>query len=76
MAQVMTHTFEELGILNQRGVPVLAVMALKFAVGLTTWTTRRRTRRALKQLEAWQLADVGLTPDMATKEASRVFWKA
>jgi len=72
----MTLTPEAVGILNQRGLPVLALVAVKFAVCLTTWTTRRHTRLALGQLETWQLADVGLTPDRATQEASRVFWKA
>ncbi|SFD75884.1 protein of unknown function [Sulfitobacter brevis] len=76
MTQVMTNTPDAFGVLNQRGLPVLAVLALKFAVCLTTWTTRRRTRLALQQLDAWQLADVGLTPDLASQEATRVFWRA
>jgi uncharacterized protein YjiS (DUF1127 family) len=56
-------------------MPILAVVAVRFAVLLTTWATRRRTRQALACLEPWQLADVGLTPDQAATEASRVFWR-
>ncbi len=66
---------DRLNILMQPGTPVLAQVAVAFAVLLTTWALRRHTRLALRQLEPWQLADVGLTPDEASKQASRVFWK-
>jgi uncharacterized protein YjiS (DUF1127 family) len=57
-------------------MPITALIAVKFAVSVTKWATRRRTRAALRQLETWQLRDVGLTRDDAETEASRVFWKA
>lgn len=75
MAQALTLSPETLSILNQRGLPLLAVVAVKVAVCLTTWATRRRTRLALAQLQPWQLADVGLTPEQAEREASRMFWQ-
>ncbi|MFT6674129.1 MAG: hypothetical protein ACJAVM_000300 [Sulfitobacter sp.] len=75
MAHALTHTNEVMKHLNQRGMPLVAVLALKFAVGVTNWATRRATRQALKQLEPWQLHDVGLTPEQAESEASRVFWQ-
>tara|TARA_R110002072_G_scaffold27455_28_gene89352 strand:+ start:2588 stop:2788 length:201 start_codon:yes stop_codon:yes gene_type:complete len=65
-----------LATLNTRGLPIAALIAVKFAVCVTKWATRRRTRAALRQLESWQLRDVGLTRDKAITEASRVFWKA
>jgi uncharacterized protein YjiS (DUF1127 family) len=75
----MTHarslSTDALGILTQPGTPVVAQLAVKFAVCVTTWATRRRTRLALSQLEPWQLSDVGLTPDEAFTEARRVFWR-
>lgn len=75
----MTHarqiTTDTLSILNQPGVPFAAHLAVKFAVLLTEWATRRRTRLALSRLEPWQLQDVGLTPDVAFDEARRVFWR-
>ena len=75
MAQALTLSPEALGILNQRALPLLALVAVKIAVCLTTWATRRRTRRALAQLEPWQLKDVGLTAEQAKTEASRLFWQ-
>ncbi|MGC1505711.1 MAG: DUF1127 domain-containing protein [Sulfitobacter sp.] len=62
-------------ILSQRGTPVVALLAVRFAVVVTKWATRRRTRLALSQLEPWQLSDVGLTPDEALHEQRRVFWR-
>jgi uncharacterized protein YjiS (DUF1127 family) len=76
MALALTLSSEALGILNQRGLPVVALIAVKFAVCVTQWGIRRRTRRALKTLEPWQLRDVGLTPEQADKESARAFWDA
>ena len=76
MALAVTLSTEALGILNQRSLPVLALIAVKFAVCVTKWGTRRRTRRALATLEPWQLRDVGLTPEQAKTEAARAFWDA
>jgi uncharacterized protein YjiS (DUF1127 family) len=76
MTQTLTLCTESVAILNQRGTPVLAVIAVKFAVCVTKMTTRRRTRQALSLLEPWQLDDVGLTSQQAHDESIRVFWKA
>ena len=62
-------------ILSQHGLPVAADIAVRFAVVVTKWATRRRTRLALSQLETWQLSDVGLTPAMVRDEHRRVFWR-
>lgn len=62
-------------ILSQHSTPVAARLAVKFAIVVTEWTTRRRTRRALACLEPWQLRDVGLTPEAAFREQQRVFWR-
>ena len=76
MTQTLTLSPDTITVLSQRGLPVTALVAVKFAVIVTTWATRRRTRLALRQLEAWQLSDVGLTPAQARTEADRVFWKS
>lgn len=76
MTHALTLSTEMLATLNTRGLPIAALIAVKFAVCVTKWATRRRTRAALRQLESWQLRDVGLTRDKAITEASRVFWKA
>jgi uncharacterized protein YjiS (DUF1127 family) len=59
-----------------KALPIVSVWAVEFAVIVSKWTTRRRTRLALRQLNAHQLRDVGLTPDQALDESARVFWKA
>ncbi len=66
---------DALSILSQTDTPLVATLAVKFAVYVTTWATHRRTRIALAQLEPWQLDDVGLTPDEAFIESHRVFWR-
>ena len=75
MTHALTLSSETLSTLSQRGLPVLALVAVNFAVCVTKWTTRRRTRIALSKLDAHLLADVGLTRDEADTEASRAFWR-
>lgn len=75
MTQARPMTSDALSILAQPGTPILAQLAVAFAVCVTKWATRRRTRLALSRLEPWQLSDVGLTPEQANTEASRVFWR-
>ncbi len=76
MTHAMTLSNESLTVLqNSRSLPLLAILAVRFAACVTTWATHRRTRKALAQLESWQLRDVGLTPGQASTEASRVFWR-
>ncbi|QFT60046.1 hypothetical protein FIU94_14540 [Sulfitobacter sp. THAF37] len=76
MTQTRPLTSDALSILAQPGTPITAQLAVAFAVCVTKWATRRRTRLALSRLEPWQLSDVGLTPGQAEIEASRVFWRA
>ena len=59
-----------------RDVPALAYVAVEFAACVSKWTMRRRSRKALQQLEPWQLEDVGLTPLAARREAAKAFWQA
>ena len=76
MTQTLTLSHDTVAILNQRSTPFAAVLAVKFAVCVTKMASRRHARKALAQLEPWQLADVGLTPRQAHDESIRVFWKA
>jgi len=75
MTHALTLSTDVLATLNARTMPVLAIVAVKFAVVVTTWATQRRTRKELSKLEPWQLRDVGLTPEQARAEAAKVFWK-
>ncbi|WP_299280646.1 DUF1127 domain-containing protein [uncultured Tateyamaria sp.] len=63
-------------LMAQTRIPAASVVALKCAVLLSKWATRRRSRLALAQLTPAQLRDVGLTPAAASIEAQRVFWRA
>lgn len=72
-----THAFppDALAYLGAtRHAPKLAVIAVTFAVCVSKWATRHRTRRTLAQLDKWQLDDVGLTAAQAHREASKLFW--
>jgi uncharacterized protein YjiS (DUF1127 family) len=40
------------------------------------WLRRSRTRRRLKQLDAWELADVGLSECRRRRECGKWFWQA
>ncbi|WP_299404528.1 DUF1127 domain-containing protein [uncultured Roseobacter sp.] len=77
MTHAMTPSPESMAYLNEaKTMPTVAIIAVEFAVCVSKWATRRRTRRALKQLTVWQLDDVGLTPRQARNEAVKVFWRA
>lgn len=43
---------------------------------LSLWLSRRAGRRALANLDARLLADIGLTPEEAAAEVARRFWEA
>ncbi|WP_299725530.1 DUF1127 domain-containing protein [uncultured Tateyamaria sp.] len=60
----------------QTRIPAASVIALRVAVTMSKWATRRRERLALKLLDDHLLRDVGLTPDEAYRESRRVFWRA
>ncbi|MCV3270955.1 DUF1127 domain-containing protein [Roseobacter sinensis] len=77
MAHATTPSSRSLAYLNEvKEMPQVAILAVEFAVCVSKWTTRRRTRRALKKLTVRQLDDVGLTPEQARHEAAKVFWRA
>lgn len=60
---------------ENNALPIVSVWAVEFAVMVSKWTTRHRTRKALCQLTETQLRDVGLTPMQARREAARLFWQ-
>jgi len=56
--------------------PVAARWAMAFAVTVTKWDSRHRTRKALRRLTDEQLADIGIERGVAYTEARRPFWRA
>ena len=60
---------------ENNALPIVSVLAVQFAVTVSKWTLRHRTRQALGQLTETQLRDMGLTPLQARREAARLFWQ-
>ena len=76
MAHTIRITLPDTLALNGAYRPPLAARwAVKFAVLLTQWDMKRRTRRHLVRLDDHMLKDVGLTRDAASTEAARPFWR-
>ncbi len=75
----MSHalqTAQQINVLNaQAHLPVVARVAVTFAVLVTKWDTRRKTRKALKHLEPHLLHDIGLDRPSALAEAAKPFWQ-
>ena len=55
-------------------LPLLARIAMQFAVIVTTWDMKYRTRKQLLQLDAHLLRDIGIERSAADTEARRPFW--
>ncbi len=55
-------------------LPLIAVLALRFAATVTKWERQRRSRVNLSKLDDRMLRDVGLTRHQANREANRPFW--
>ncbi|MEP3345942.1 MAG: DUF1127 domain-containing protein [Litoreibacter sp.] len=67
----------DLNALSARTTVAPAVRAtVKLAFVMMTWDEAYRSRRALKQLTAEQLSDVGLTRQQTDAEARRGFWQS
>ncbi|WP_291733169.1 DUF1127 domain-containing protein [Leisingera sp. F5] len=62
-------------LISRPGLPVLAQWAVLFAVLVTKWSLRRRTRTHLKHLSAAQLKDIGVSRQDAHYEATLPFWR-
>ena len=75
MTQTMTaNTLSHLSATQE--IPFAATLAIRFAGFVTTWDTRRRTRKQLKSLE-WRLVlDIGRSRAEVMKEARKPFWRA
>ena len=74
----MSHALHtaQIEVLNaQAKLPVVAALAVKFAVAVIYWDTRRKSRIALKELEPHLLNDIGLDHLTAQVEASKPFWR-
>ena len=74
----MSHaaTLSRMSVLSQaERIPALANWAVIFAVVVTTWDTRHRTRKQLAKLPLHLLKDIGVDPVTARREAAKPFWQ-
>ena len=61
---------------NTRTAPIRLRQRASFLTLIMRFDTTYRQRRALAELDAHQLADIGLTKAEALTEASKPFWLA
>lgn len=74
----MSHALHpaQITVLNaQANLPIVARLAVKFAVTMVKWDTRRKSRRSLKDLGPHLLHDIGLDRSSAQAEAAKPFWQ-
>lgn len=62
-------------LISRPALPVLAQWAVSFAVLVTKWSMRHRTRTHLKHLSDAQLKDIGVSREDAHYEATLPFWR-
>lgn len=58
-----------------RPLPPISRIAMAIALTVVSWETRRRTRLAIRHLDAHLLRDIGLDPLEARHEAQKPFWQ-
>ena len=72
----VTENPTHLSYLTSRpALPMIAELAIGFAVLVTKWSVRKRTRRQLSRLDQHQLRDIGLQREEAMREGTLPFWR-
>ncbi len=69
------HTSQHLSYLSGRALTPTVSVFLACVVVMAKWSERRRSRKALADLDPHLLKDIGLTPSEAHREATRPFWR-
>ncbi|WIY24629.1 DUF1127 domain-containing protein [Parasedimentitalea psychrophila] len=62
-------------LVSRPALPVVAQWAVAFAVLITKWTLRRRTRKHLRHMSQQQLDDIGRNRAEAHHQATLPFWR-
>ncbi|NIZ14604.1 DUF1127 domain-containing protein [Phaeobacter sp. HF9A] len=75
MTHVTEHTSHLAYLTSRQTLPMAAAAAVHFAVLVTKWSVRKRTRRQLTRLEAAQLRDIGIDRVTALREGTLPFWR-
>lgn len=71
-----TFTLQLSSLNTYQRIPTVAQWAMTFAVTVTHWDNRYRTRKQLAELPAERLTDIGLDANAARIEAAKPFWRA
>ncbi|WP_371153608.1 DUF1127 domain-containing protein [Jannaschia sp. 2305UL9-9] len=53
----------------------LSQLAMSFAVTVSVWEMRAKTRRALKDMDPALYGDIGLTTAEVLREVAKPFWR-
>ncbi|MFP3382860.1 DUF1127 domain-containing protein [Tritonibacter scottomollicae] len=75
MTNVTEHPTHLSYLTNRAALPMIAEVAIGFAVLATKWSVRRRSRRQLSRLTQQQLRDIGLQREDAMREGTLPFWR-
>ncbi|KPD12016.1 DUF1127 domain-containing protein [Phaeobacter sp. 11ANDIMAR09] len=76
MTTSATSSLSNTSYLNSRpALPVLAQAAVAFAVLVTKWSIRHKTRKELRHLSADQLKDIGISRQEAHYQGTLPFWR-
>ncbi|WP_323764297.1 DUF1127 domain-containing protein [Marinovum sp.] len=75
MAHLHQTQVQATGFLDGRSLTPIASVALKVVVAIAKWEFNHRTRTRLKHLDDHMLRDIGVTRDLADREATRPFWQ-
>ncbi len=70
------HATRPMDVVLAVAAPLRWLWARRLWALLTTWRSRAVRRRALVPLDHRLLRDAGLTPDRATRESRKPFWRA
>ena len=62
-------------LMERTALPMPAQLAITFAVVVTKWRLRQRTRQQLGKLDAYILKDIGVSEDQARHESTLPFWR-
>jgi len=71
----LTNQELALNLAQRTQLPVVSVMALKFAMTVARWSDRSKQRRELSRLSDQHLDDIGLDRTQAIAEANKRFWQ-
>lgn len=68
--------YAQIRVLSAQPLPPLSRLLVTFALTVTAWELRHRTRKHLADMPEQMLRDIGLSTHDALVEAEKPFWRA